>query len=161
MKSNILKSLAVMLVILVALSANVSYAQTDTTKVHRIILTDGSELVGRVISESTAKVVFRTSSGVQMEIDRSSIKEMQSIDGQWIEGRFVRGDPNRTRLFFAPTARTLPQGKGYFSAYEIFFPMLAIGVNRFYYVGGWNLTYSRSKTTNHLLSSESAAYSFK
>jgi hypothetical protein len=118
------------------LSIAYSYAQTDTSKVQKIILNDGSELIGTIVSDSTTKVVFRTSSGVQVEIDKSAIKEIQSIEGQWVAGQFMREDPNRTRLFFAPTARALPQGKGYFSAYEIFFPMLAIGVTNFFTLAG-------------------------
>lgn len=111
-------------------------AQTDTMKVQRVTLTDGSELIGRIVCDSTNKIVFRTSSGVQIEIERTSIKETKIIEGQWVEGQFIREDPNRTRLFFAPTARALPQGKGYFSAYEIFFPMVAVGLTDFISLAG-------------------------
>lgn len=36
-------------------------------------------------------------------------------------------DPNGTRLFLSPTARTMPQGQGRFSDYWVFFPSLAYG----------------------------------
>ncbi len=51
-------------------------------------------------------------------------------------GRYVRPDPNRTRLLLAPTARPLKSGQGYFSAYEIFFPLLAIGITDFISLSG-------------------------
>ena len=37
-------------------------------------------------------------------------------------------DPNPTRLFFAPTARAVGQGRGYLGVYEIFFPFVTYGV---------------------------------
>lgn len=45
-------------------------------------------------------------------------------------------DSNRTRLFLAPTGRPLKQGQGYFSAYQIFFPFVAIGVTDFLSMAG-------------------------
>lgn len=38
-----------------------------------------------------------------------------------------RLDPNGTRLFLSPTARTMPQGQGRFSDYMVFFPSVAYG----------------------------------
>jgi hypothetical protein len=122
------------------MSITYCYAQTDSSKAQRITLTDGSILIGKIVSDSTSKIVFRTFSGVQMEIDRSSIEEIKSVEGEWVKGEFMREDPNSTRLFFAPTARALRQGRGYFSAYEIFFPMLAIGITDFItFAGGVSL----------------------
>jgi hypothetical protein len=123
-------------IVIILLSVTYSYSQNDTSKVQRITLTDGSKLIGKIVSDSTSKVVFRTSSGVQMEIDKSSIEEIKFIEGEWVKGEFIREDPNQTRLFFAPTARALKQGRGYFSAYEIFFPMLAIGITDFITLAG-------------------------
>lgn len=40
-----------------------------------------------------------------------------------------RVDPNGTRLFLSPTARTMPQGQGRFSDYMVFFPSVAYGFN--------------------------------
>lgn len=126
----------VLWVVIFGLSIVFLHAQTDTSKVQRVTLSDGSELIGRIVSDSTNEIVFRTSSGIKIEIDRTSIKEIKIIEGKWVEGQFMREDPNRTRLFFAPTARALPQGKGYFSAYEIFFPMLAVGLTDFLTLAG-------------------------
>jgi hypothetical protein len=39
-----------------------------------------------------------------------------------------RGDPNYSRLMFAPTGRPLRQGDGYFSDYELVFPGFAVGL---------------------------------
>src|SRR5688572_21282328 len=39
-----------------------------------------------------------------------------------------RGDPNYSRLLFAPTGRPLKKGDGYFSDYELLFPGVAYGL---------------------------------
>lgn len=53
-----------------------------------------------------------------------------------VRGELWRTDPNHTRLLFAPTARALKAGQGYFSVYEIFFPFVAVGVTDFFTLSG-------------------------
>lgn len=45
-------------------------------------------------------------------------------------------DPNPTRLFFAPTARSLPAGGGHVGSYEIFLPNIQFGVTDRFSIGG-------------------------
>ena len=64
-------------------------------------------------------------------IPRNRIKTIEDVFEDVVEGEFRRGDPNRTRLLFAPSARSLKVAQGYFSIYEVFFPTLAFGVTDF------------------------------
>lgn len=123
-------------ILVLALPINKVVAQTDTAVVRKIILTDGSELMGNIVREGADTVFFRMTSGTETMIRRSTIKEIRTMKGEWMGGEFRKTDPNQTRLFFAPTGRSLPQGEGYFSAYEIFFPMLAVGVTDFLTLAG-------------------------
>jgi hypothetical protein len=45
-------------------------------------------------------------------------------------------DANTTRLFFGPTARSLPKGKVYFGVYEFFMPFVQVGVTDRFSIGG-------------------------
>ncbi len=45
-------------------------------------------------------------------------------------------NPNSTRLFFAPTARMLKKGQGYFCDYYIFFPGFSYGITDNINIGG-------------------------
>jgi hypothetical protein len=112
------------------------FAQEEPAQISTIYLTDGSKLVGTILSQTANEIVFKTTAGVELTIERSKIKKIEKTEGTWHEGKFRRYDPNRTRLFFAPTARALPAGKGYFSIYEIFFPMLSVGVTDFFTLSG-------------------------
>ncbi|MFQ5575193.1 MAG: hypothetical protein ACE5E0_06175 [Terriglobia bacterium] len=102
----------------------------------RVVLNDGSKLVGTIIERGEEFVVFRTVSGVEMSLLRDQIKDIKVLKGSIVEGHYRRTDPNRTRLFFSPTARSLGGGSGYFSLYEIFFPYVSVGVGDVITAGG-------------------------
>ncbi|MCX6142276.1 MAG: hypothetical protein NTZ35_03560 [Ignavibacteriales bacterium] len=121
----------VILMCAVAISSCPADAQHDTsevTKVYRLLLIDGSEIVGTILKEDSAQVEFQSVSKISMLVPRNQIKTIVPLRGSVVDGEFRRSDPNYTRLFFAPTGRALKNGQGYFSAYEIFFPFVAIGI---------------------------------
>ena len=111
-------------------------AQSDSLEVKKVILIDDSEFVGTIVSETDEIIYFKTTGGLEIDIKKSMIKEIEKVEGTWKEGKFRRIDPNQSRLFFTATARTLPKGSGYFSVYEIFFPMLAYGVTDYLTLAG-------------------------
>ena len=119
------------LVNIIFLFGSIAVAQDDTLNVKQVTLTDGSELVGRIVSESSEQISFITNSGIEMTIKRELIKEIINLVMEEHEGTMRRVDPNQTRLLFSPTARPLKKGKGYFSVYEIFFPMVSVGITDF------------------------------
>ena len=120
-----------LIMFVVAMSSQPARAQQDSSevaKVYRLLLTDGSEIVGTIVKEDSALVEFQSVSRIKMSVPRSQIKSIALVAGSVVGGEFRRSDPNYTRLFFAPTGRALKNGQGYFSAYEIFFPFIAVGV---------------------------------
>jgi hypothetical protein len=122
--------------VLLFLASQISFSQIDSSTVASISLTDGTELKGFIIAENDSTIDFRTISGIDIKIRRNLVEDISFSEGEIISGEFQRFDPNRTRLFFGPTARTVEQGKGYFSAYEIFIPFLAVGVTDFLMLSG-------------------------
>ncbi len=100
----------------------------------KVVLKDGSELIGRVVSQDATSMRFRTLAGVEMVIAKDKIASVEQVEVA--KGQVVRPDPNRTRLFVAPTARPLRAGEGYFSVYEVLLPYFAIGLTDFLAVGG-------------------------
>jgi hypothetical protein len=114
-------------------------------------------VIGTIEAEDSTQVEFKTISGVSMRIPRGQIKELERLSGEIAAGEYKRFDPNNTRLFFAPTARPLKQGQGYFSAYQIFFPFVAIGALPF--TGRWSFTHSRPQRADLLPRSKGHAAS--
>jgi hypothetical protein len=50
------------------------------------------------------------------------------LDGEVVGDVYYRKDPNQSRLFVAPTAQPIGNGKFYFSDYMVFFPSFAVGL---------------------------------
>lgn len=90
----------------------------------RFILVDGTEFIAKIDSIKSNAYYVKTQTDLSVTIPIGKIKEIKKLKGQFVEGEYRRFDPNRTRLLFAPTARALESSEGYFSAYEIFFPMI-------------------------------------
>jgi hypothetical protein len=101
---------------------------SHTKKVHKIVLKDGNTLVGVVESESADSMTVVLASGGRLVLPRTSVESIEELHGQIVDGRYMRIDPNRSRLLFGPTARPVPAGSGYFSVYELFFPFVAVGI---------------------------------
>lgn len=100
----------------------------DSTKVVTLRLTDGSQLTGRIVAGDDTAVTLLTFAAARVTLPRRSISSWRPQAGHLTATGFQRSDPNTSRLFFAPTARTLPRGSGYFADYYLFFPVAAFGV---------------------------------
>lgn len=126
-----MRTLTACVTALLFLCSSFVLAQGDTTQappVERIVLKDGTEIIGRVQQETGTTLTVTSLSGIVSTIPKAQI-ESRSLASGYVDGTsYYRNDPNGTRLFFGPTGRTLRAGQGYFSIYEVFFPALGIGV---------------------------------
>jgi hypothetical protein len=119
-------ALALALAALPAAAAAQAPVPTDT--VREIELADGSRVYGRILEEGGDRVVVETIGGVRMVLSRDQIRAVRVAPGRVVNGELWPDDPHTTRLLFAPTARAVPQGEGYFGVYELFFPFVTYGV---------------------------------
>ena len=108
----------------------------DSGVQQRIILRDGSELIGRILSVDDSTVQFQGTIGVMTIRSENIIKLAQERGGSYRNGQYYFPNPNSTRLIFAPTARMLRRGEGYFSDYWVFFPGISVGLTDFVSLGG-------------------------
>jgi hypothetical protein len=93
-----------------------------------LVLKDGTRAYGRVERIDGSSVVFRTATGGTLEIDAAQIVSLKPVEGRVITGSFLAADPNPTRLFFGPTARSLPRGGGYVAVYEVVVSGVQVGI---------------------------------
>lgn len=110
--------------------ASPEYTAPDSGKVS-VELRDGSLLIGSISASDKDSLTLKLTTGSLITVKRDQIAEINYLTAQnpW-------SDPNSSRLFFAPTGRTMKQGEGYFSVAEIFFPMVAYGVTDYINVAG-------------------------
>ena len=55
------------------------FSQSETLEVKKIILIDDSEFVGSIISENEEIIYFKTKAGVDIEIKKALVKEIQTV----------------------------------------------------------------------------------
>lgn len=108
----------------------------DSATVQLVKLADGSSLVGRFVDISGDPLQFQTDGGL-IAIRRASIREVREVPrGAIRDGKIWRPDPNPTRLYFGPTARTLPKGDKDFSNTYLFLLSGGVGVGGHAQIGG-------------------------
>ncbi|MGE0555344.1 MAG: hypothetical protein AB7R55_18090 [Gemmatimonadales bacterium] len=108
----------------------------DSSKSQIVKLRDGSTLVGRFVEIDGDRLVFETAAG-QLTLRRQDVVEVREVDAKSFRGgRYWHPDPNPTRLYFGPTARSLPKGAGDISNTYLFFMSGAYGVGNNLQVGG-------------------------
>jgi hypothetical protein len=131
--------LALLCLLFVSLSAQSS---SDSTAI-KLELKDGSTLFGNVIGEDSLSLQFKTLSGISVSIPHYQIRWKtpysqkniaKDLSAQTVPPKYF--DPNSTRLYLAPTARPIGSGRGYFSACEIFFPTIALGITDYVSLAG-------------------------
>ena len=137
MKKVLLCAVAV-LVFAVSAAAQTTAARTNTgpTELCELVLTDGSRVYGTVERESDEEIVLRTQAGALVTARRQDIASLRLVRGRIARGEFVRADLHRTRLFFAPTARSLKQGEVSFGVFQFLAPFVQVGVTDRISVGG-------------------------
>ncbi len=120
--------------------STIEFAIPDSSEVQIMELDDGSRIVGRITDISGDSLIFRLKTG-ELRIYKNSVKSLKLIPvDRIIKGKYWFPNPNYTRLYFAPTARMLERGSGYFSDYYIFFPGFAYGItNNITFGGGMSL----------------------
>jgi hypothetical protein len=113
------------------------YVRVPDSSVTQIVkLRDGSTLIGRFVAVEGETLAFETSAG-RLSLRRADLLEVREVAARSMRnGRFWPADPNPTRLFFGPTARSLPRGEGDFSNTYLFFLSGAYGLGGNAQLGG-------------------------
>jgi len=99
-----------------------------TGETQELVLRDGSRAYGQVDRVEGGVVRFRTVAGATIEVPLSEVVSVGIVEGRFVNGEFRRADANPTRLFFAPTGRSLRRRQAYLGVYEILMPFLQYGL---------------------------------
>lgn len=101
----------------------------DSTAVVAVRLSDGSSFTGRVIAADDTSFTLVTIAGARVIVPRGALVSWRQEVGKVTATGVRQVDPNTHRLFFGPTARTLPKGRGYFADYFLVFPAAGFGLS--------------------------------
>jgi hypothetical protein len=111
-------------------------ARSTRTELYELVLKDGSRVFGTVERETDQEIVVRTQAGAVVTARRADVASLRLVSGRIERGEFLRSDLHRTRLFFAPTARSLNRGEVSFGVFQFIAPFVQVGVTDRISVGG-------------------------
>lgn len=106
------------------------------TQLYELVLKDGSRMFGTIDREDDREVVFRTHTGSILTAPRGDIVSLRLVKGRIENGEFVRTDSHRSRLFFAPTGRSLDKGQVSVGVFQFLAPFVQVGVTDRFSIGG-------------------------
>jgi hypothetical protein len=107
-----------------------------TQEIQRLTLIDGSTLYGSVESIADDSITFRTLADAVLTISRSNIRDLRVVSGHLVHGELRPRDPQQTRLFFGPTAKSLEHGEAYAGLYYFHVPFFQVGLTDRFSIGG-------------------------
>ena len=108
----------------------------EPDQVQILNLYSGSTIIGRIVEIKENEIRFESKLGT-MTIPIPDIRRIREAEASLIRGgKFWFPNPNRTRLFFAPTARMMNAGEVYFANHMLFLPSLNVGITNNISIGG-------------------------
>lgn len=140
MQINTIVRIVIAAMLMVAVSAGILAAeerrQGQPAELCELVLRDGSRLFGTIERESPDEVVLRTQAGAVITARRTEIASLRVVKGRIEKGEFFSEDLHRTRLFFAPTGRSLRRGEVSFGVFQFLAPFVQVGVTERFSMGG-------------------------
>jgi hypothetical protein len=112
-------------VLVLLVSSGAAAQQVD---VQAVRVAGGTTYHGAV-TESPDSITIELAAGGTLTLPRAHVRDIRTVRGQLRNGEFWAQDLNETRLFFGPTARTLPRGAAYVSVYMFVLPFAGYGVS--------------------------------
>jgi len=99
-------------------------------------LKDGTSATGRVEAADERRFTFRTLTNTVLDVEMGEVLSVTPLNGRVVNGEFWPADSNPTRLFFAPTGRSLEKGEASFGVYQLLMPFVQYGVTDRLSIGG-------------------------
>ena len=79
-------------------------SQSDNNQYIEIITKDGNIFLGTLIEENEDFYKIITRDGIEIDVPKSSVKEIGYIEVSQYEGEIFRPDPNKSMYLFVPSA---------------------------------------------------------
>jgi len=124
------------LVITLVLFLNTAFCQEggqDSDQEVWIKMENGAGYQGELMDTNQETVVLKTKNG-QVDLIASKVVSIEEVEAY--EGRFQFKNPNDTRYFFGPSAKSLKKGKGYYQNIYAVFHSANIGITDNISIGG-------------------------
>ena len=104
---------------------------------YRVVTTEGTVLIGSLISEDETSITLKTDLLGEVTIARVNIRSVVKIeDDRYLDGQYWHPSAQPTRYFFAPNAYSVKKGTGYYQNTLLFFNNYHHGISDRFSLGG-------------------------
>lgn len=129
-------TLVFLITLLFSLSA---YSQSDSTATYKqyvIIKNDGTEFIGRILSQDAREVLIVTLNLGEVIIPKHEIKEIKELKAGDLDkgGRYIANEMFSTRYFFSSNGISMKKGEGYIK-WGLFGPEIEYAVDDNFTIG--------------------------
>lgn len=108
----------------------------DSTRMYQLIVNDGSEFIGNIVSENDSVYQFLTGKYGQLSILKQDVKKLLRIEkSSVVNGKLWFENPQSSRYFFMPNGYGLKKGEGYYQNIWVLFNQASVGVTDNFSVG--------------------------
>ena len=101
---------------------NIILSDTNSIQSIEITTSDGNIFIGTLVEEDENSYRIVTNSGINIDVPKSSVKEVNYIELSSYEEGLYRPDPNKSMYLFAPSAYPIGDGNSYIRDFQVFFP---------------------------------------
>lgn len=109
----------------------------DTTNSYKVMLMDGSELIGKILEQDSSQIVMQTSVIPRLAIPRDKITKIEALSASnYKKGEYWFENPHATRYLIGPSAFNLKKGEGYYQNTWIFLNSFNVGLTNHISLGG-------------------------
>jgi hypothetical protein len=116
---------------------NIIDSPTDTSKIYKIELLDGSIFIGNILHQDSINLFIKTASIPKIEVPIARIKSIVEIaESNFKDGNYWFPNPHSTRYFYGPSAIGLKKGEGYYQNTLLLLNSFNVGVTDNISIGG-------------------------
>jgi hypothetical protein len=111
-------------------------SQADSTPIMRVVMNDGNEFIGHVVSQDTSTLVLQTEKLGQLTFNKKDIAKSTVIHPEnIIKGQYWFENPQSARYLWSPNGYGLKKGEGYYQNIWVLFNQVSYGVTNYFSIG--------------------------
>ncbi len=103
---------------------------------YHVVLNDGSELHGELISKTSDQIVIKTTAMGEVTLSVSDIDEIDETgESDYRKGKYWFPNPSYSKYLWGPTGRNLKKGDGYYQNVLVVFNSAHYGITDWFSIG--------------------------
>jgi hypothetical protein len=101
----------------------------DTTRIYRVITSDGNEFLGKIMSESATEIRLKTDKLGEIVLKKADMKNISVVNqNQMKNGIYWQENTQSSRYFFAPNGYGLKENEGYYQNVWVWYNQASFGI---------------------------------